>query len=72
MINFSIALLIYLGVGLVIATYENITSADFDEEDKDKWDDELGKYMDFPKNPKLFFFCLISLVWPLHLKTKRR
>jgi hypothetical protein len=72
MVNFCIALLVYLVIGLMIASYETVTSPKFDEEDEKLWNEELGKYMDFPKNPKLYFFCLISLVWPLLLMKKGR
>jgi hypothetical protein len=75
MMNFSLSLLVYLIIGLLIAAYNTLTSPPFDEEDKELWNEHgMDKHMDFPKKPKLFFFCLISLVWPLHLivQGKRR
>jgi hypothetical protein len=71
MLNFCIALLVYLGIGLLVALYDLVTRPKLDKSDEDSWNKEgLGQYMDFPKNPNLFVFCLISLVWPLHFIVK--
>jgi hypothetical protein len=71
MVNFSMALLVYLIIGILIAGYGALTSPAYDEDDKELWDNhDVSNYMEFPKNPKLFFFCFISLVWPLHVLKK--
>jgi hypothetical protein len=58
MFDLSIALLIWLGIGF-IGGMRVVIDKEFWDYVKSHWEDEeIGKLIDYPKNPKLFFLAI--------------